>query len=260
MLGAGWAFAHGETVSPSIVCVCGRYVVAKTLSGALPDLLENLEGWNPEFENFNIPPTAEIPVVVRQIDAQSGEVQRAIDWVHWGFVPAWKKSFTERPQPVNARIEGAATNGMFREAFRHRHCIVPASGYYEWSVNADGVKQPFYIRGLAGRGLAMAGLFEDWTDAASPAGEASPVRRTATIITRSALGDITSIHDRMPVLLGPDDYDTWLAGEFATAAEALSFLETASNATARSFEAYAVGTAVGNVRNNGPQLIDALSA
>lgn len=235
-------------------------MVAKTLSGALPDLLKKLEGWNPEFENFNIPPTADIPVVVRQADTQTGELRRALDWVHWGFVPSWKKSFTERPQPVNARIEGVATNGMFREAFRHRHCIVPVSGYYEWSVNAAGEKQPFYIRGLAERGLAIAGLFEDWTDFGSPAGEASPVRRTATIITRSALGDITPIHDRMPVLLGPDDYDTWLAGEFASAAEALSFLETASQATAGSFEAYAVGPSVGNVRNNGPQLIDALLA
>lgn len=240
--------------------MCGRYVVAKTLSGALSDLLENLEGWNPEFENFNIPPTAEIPVVVRQVDNHSGELLRAIDWVHWGFVPAWKKSFTERPQPVNARIEGVATNGMFREAFRHRHCIVPASGYYEWSVNSAGVKQPFYIHGRAGQGLAMAGLFEDWTDVTSPAGEASPVRRTATIITRSALGDIEPIHDRMPVLLAPDDYDTWLSGDFASAAEALDFLETASNATAWSFEAHAVGSEVGNVRNNGPELIDALSA
>ena len=235
-------------------------MVAKTLSGALPDLLDNLEGWNPEFENFNIPPTAEIPVVVRQSDEQTGEFRRAINWVHWGFVPAWKKSFTERPQPVNARIEGAATNGMFREAFRHRHCIVPASGYYEWSVNTAGEKQPYFIRGLAGRGLAMAGLFEDWTDVTSSTERPSAARRTATIITRSALGDITPIHDRMPVLLGPEDYDTWLAGDFDSAAEALNFLETASQATSHSFEAYAVNSAVGNVRNNGPQLIDALSA
>ncbi len=235
-------------------------MVAKTLSGALPDLLENLEGWNPEFENFNIPPTADIPVVVRRVNDETGEIRRAIDWVHWGFVPAWKKSFTERPQPVNARIEGVATNGMFREAFRHRHCIVPASGYYEWSVNAAGVKQPYFIRGVGGRGLALAGLFEDWTDPAIPAGQSSPVRRTATIITRSALGDIEPIHDRMPVLLAPEDYDTWLAGDFASAAEALIFLDAASRATIRAFEAYPVGSAVGNVRNNGPELIDALSA
>ena len=137
---------------------------------------------------------------------------------------------------------------------------MPASGYFEWSVNGDGVKQPYYIHGLAGRGLAMAGLFEDWTDVARPAGQSGPVRRTATIITRSALGDIEPIHDRMPVLLGPDHYDAWLAGDFASADEALNFLDTASQATARSVEAYAVGSAVGNVRNNGPQLIDALSA
>jgi len=240
--------------------VCGRYVVAKTLSGALPDLLENLEGWNPEFENFNIPPTAEVPVVLNRSDPATGEVSQCVDWVHWGFVPAWKKSFTERPQPVNARIEGVATNGMFREAFRHRHCIVPVSGYYEWSVNEAGVKQPYYIRGAAGRGLALAGLFEDWRDPSVPEGQPQQLRRTNTIITRSALGNIVPIHDRMPVLLAPEHYDAWLAGDFASAAEALQFLETASQATIREFEAYPVGTAVGNVRNNGPQLIDALSA
>ena len=240
--------------------MCGRYVVAKTLSGDLPDLLENLEGWNPEFENFNIPPTAEVPVVLNRSDPITGEVSRFVDWVHWGFVPAWKKSFTERPQPVNARIEGVATNGMFREAFRHRHCIVPVSGYYEWSVDSAGVKQPFYIRGAAGRGLALAGLFEDWKDSGVPDGQPQHGRRTNTIITRSALGDIEPIHDRMPVLLAPEHYDRWLAGDFASAAETLQFLETASHATIGVIEAYPVGTAVGNVRNNGPQLIDALSA
>lgn len=240
--------------------MCGRYVVAKTLSGDLPDLLENLEGWNPEFENFNIPPTATVPVVLNHANQSTGTIERGVDWVHWGFVPAWKKSFTERPQPVNARIEGVATNGMFREAFRHRHCIVPASGYYEWSVDSDGVKQPFYIRGAAGAGLALAGLFEDWPDPSVPQGQPGHLRRTNTIITRSALGDIEPIHDRMPVLLAPEHFDAWLAGDFASAAEAVDFLENASHTTIRAFEAYPVGTAVGNVRNNGPQLIDALSA
>jgi putative SOS response-associated peptidase YedK len=240
--------------------VCGRYVVARTLSGDLPDLLENLEGWNPEFENFNIPPTATVPVVLNHADPASGAVERIVDWVHWGFVPAWKKSFTERPQPVNARIEGVATNGMFREAFRHRHCIVPVSGYYEWSVETAGVKQPYFIRGAAGAGLALAGLFEDWADLSVPLGEPEHLRRTSTIITRSALGDIVPIHDRMPILLAPEHHDTWLAGDFASAAEALGFLESASQETVDSIEAYAVGVAVGNVRNNGPQLIDALSA
>jgi len=235
-------------------------VVAKTLSGDLPDLLENLEGWNPEFENFNIPPTAEVPVVLNQSDPVTGEVSPCVDWVHWGFVPAWKKSFTERPQPVNARIEGVATNGMFREAFRHRHCIVPVSGYYEWSVDSAGVKQPFYIRGVAGAGLALAGLFEDWRDRGVADAQPEHLRRTNTIITRPAMGDIEPIHDRMPVLLAPEHYDKWLAGDFSSAAAAVDFLETASQATIRAFEAYPVGTAVGNVRNNGPQLIDALSA
>ncbi|MSW97114.1 MAG: SOS response-associated peptidase [Actinobacteria bacterium] len=239
--------------------MCGRYVVARTLSGALPDLLENLEGWNPDFENYNIPPTAQVPVVVEQPDATTGVVQRIVDWAHWGFVPAWKKSFAERPQPVNARIEGVATNGMFREAFRHRHCIVPASGYFEWSVNAAGEKQPYYIRGSGGRGLAMAGLFEDWIDPAVPEGEPGHVRRTTTIITRSALESIIPIHDRMPVLLGPETYDAWLTGDFASAAESLNFLETAAQATAQTFEAYAVGAAVGNVRNHGAQLIEPLA-
>ena len=240
--------------------MCGRYVVAKTLSGDLPDLLENLEGWNPEFENFNIPPTATVPVVLNHANQTTGAIERGVDWVHWGFVPAWKKSFTERPQPVNARIEGVATNGMFREALRHRHCIVPVSGYYEWSVNAAGVKQPFYIRGAAGAGLALAGLFEDWIDPGIPTGESGGMRRTATIITRPALGGIVPIHDRMPVLLASEHFDAWLAGEFASAAEAVDFLENASHTTIRALEAYPVGTAVGNLRNNGPQLIDALSA
>lgn len=234
--------------------MCGRYVVARTLTGALPDLLSGLEGWNPDLENFNIPPTSSVPIVVEEVTPGSGEVSRRVDIAHWGFVPAWKAAFEQRPQPINARLETVATNGMFRRAFQRGHCIVPASGYYEWRVNPDGTKQPFYIHGPAGGGLAMAGIYEDWS---APDTDASglPPQRTMAILTRDAVGPAQAIHDRMPVLLDPDDYEAWLGADVTDPARLRHHLEQVSGRVAQTLVTDPVGKAVGNVRNNGPELI-----
>lgn len=239
--------------------MCGRYVVARTLSGALPDLLENIEGWDPDFENYNIPPTTEVPIVIEEAGVAAAEASRHVNWAHWGLVPSWKKVFDQRPQPINARLESAATNGMFRRAYQRGHCLVPASGYYEWRVNADGSKQPFFIHAPEGRGLAMAGLYEDWI----PSGDkdtTSLSRRTMAILTREAVGPAREIHDRMPVMLAPADYSTWLGSTTLVPAKLDDFLDRASSSVAQTLVADPVSRDVGNVRNNGPDLITPVEA
>jgi len=232
--------------------MCGRYVVARTLSGQLPELLSQLPGWPADYENFNVAPTNDVPIVVESADTATGEIIRHAERAQWGFVVAWKKSFFERPQPINARIESVATNGMFRSAFRSRRCIVPASGYYEWHTGADGNKQPYFIH--APHGLAFAGIYEDWGQ------DAQSRRRSTTIITRAAVGPAAQLHDRLPVLLTPDAYSLWLGEELKSVDEALALLMTSSEIVASSLEFYPVDRRVGNVRNNDSSLCDRLDA
>jgi len=232
--------------------MCGRYVVARTLSGHLPELLSQIPGWPPDYENFNISPTSDVPIVVESADVTTGEIFRHSEFAHWGFVPAWKKSFSERPQPINARIESVATNGMFRSAFRNRRCIVPASGYYEWHIGADGIKQPYFIR--APRGLAFAGIYEDWGQ------DALSRRRSTAILTRGAVGPAARLHDRLPVMLTPDDYALWLGDDLPSADDAVALLMAASETVATSLEFYPVDRRVGNVRNNDSSLCERLDA
>lgn len=235
--------------------MCGRFVVTKNLSEALPDLLANLADWDPEFVNYNVAPGTDIPIVTDDLDESSGELQRHVSLAHWGFVPAWKKSFIERPQPINARVETVATNGMFRSAFRRGRCIVPASGYYEWHVDEHGKKQPYFITS-AQRGLALAGIYEDWQDPAQP-----EIRhRSVAVLTRPTTGPAAFVHDRLPIMLDRDHYDAWLGDSLASAEQAELLLATSSSQVAQSLELWPVSAAVGNVRNNFEDLITPLVA
>lgn len=226
--------------------MCGRYVVARTLSGEMPELLSHLPEWPHNFENFNIAPTARVPIVSELVDASTGDIAWHALMAQWGFVPGWKKSFDERPQPINARIESVSTNGMFRNAFRHGHCIVPASGYYEWHTGRDGIAQPFFIHAPAG--LAFAGIVETWHP------DEHPVRSSMAILTRPAVGPAAQLHDRLPVMLTPDGYEAWLSHNDLSATEYIDFLMAESEIVAANLDFHPVDRRVGNVRNSGPDL------
>ena len=234
--------------------MCGRFVIARAVSGALPQLLADLPNWAEVPESYNVAPTASVPLIHNETDVATGEIRRVFDFAHWGFVAAWKKSFTERRQPFNARVETIATNGMFRSAFQRHRGIIPAMGYYEWRVLADGSKVPYFITAPE-RGLAMAAIFEDWADPLLAAGDPHQVRRSTTIITRDAIGPAAAVHDRMPVFLAPDDYDAWLGGGLSSAGEAVQLLLESSSRIAPTLDLWPVNARVGNVRNNDASLI-----
>lgn len=224
-------------------------MVARTLRGALPELVATIPEWSSVDDNFNVAPSTDVPIIYGAAERFTGVGHRVFQTVHWGFVASWKKSFTERPQPFNARIESVATNGMFRFAFQHRRAIIPAVGYYEWRVMSDGSKVPYFITSPK-RGLAMAAIFEDWIDPALPADHPEKIRRSASIITRQAIGPAAGLHDRMPVILAPQVYDTWLGGTLGSPQEALELLLISSAKTAAALEFWPVSPRVGNVRNN----------
>jgi putative SOS response-associated peptidase YedK len=117
----------------------------------------------------------------------------------WGLIPSWAKDATISNKLSNARGETVAEKPSFRSAFKYHRCIIPASGFYEWKTEA-GVKQPWYMSLKSEEPMAFAGLWERWNDI-----------ETCCIITTTANSLMEIIHDRMPVIITPDQYETWLS-------------------------------------------------
>ena len=190
--------------------------------------------WEP---TWNMAPTRDAPVVRLHPETRA----RHLDLLRWGLVPNWAKDPKSVRQPINARAETAATSPMFRDALVRRRCLVPADVFYEWQATADG-KQPFAIARTDGQPMVFAGLWEGWR------GTDGTVMRTFTIVTTSANATLRALHERMPVVLEPQDWPAWL-GETETDATALL------RPSAADFRVWRVGKAVNNVRNDSAALL-----
>lgn len=177
--------------------MCGRFVLM-TLGRELAERFELAE--EPDLEpRYNIAPTQAVAV----IRADPATLKRHLALLKWGLVPFWAKDASIGPRMINARSDTAATKPAFRAAFKHRRCLIPADGFYEWKKE-KGRKQPYLISMADGAPFAFAGLWENWKD---PQG--SPLE-SCTILTTDSNELVRSIHDRMPVILKPEDYDLWL--------------------------------------------------
>jgi putative SOS response-associated peptidase YedK len=180
-----------------------------------------------------------------------GSVRYALQLVElrWGLVPFWAEDPKIGYRLINARAETAATKPSFRSAFKSRRCLVVADGYYEWQKLDAKMKQPFYIHMKAGKLFAFAGLWDRWTP---PAGEAV---ESCTILTTDANELNRPIHDRMPVIVDPADFGTWL-----TPTEGPDVLqELIRPYPSESMEAHPISTYVNNPRNQGPECIKPLT-
>jgi putative SOS response-associated peptidase YedK len=151
--------------------------------------------------HYNIAPSSRIVTVCADQSAS-----RHLRWLRWGLIPGWAKDPGIGNKLANARGETVAEKPSFRSAFKYRRCLIPASGFYEWKV-VGGIKQPFYISLKSGAPLAMAGLWETW----HPEG-AAPIE-TCCIITTEANALMKPIHERMPVLLDPEEWEEWLSSD-----------------------------------------------
>ncbi len=149
---------------------------------------------------YNIAPTQAVAVI--RPDG-SADLPRRLDMLRWGLVPFWSKDPVGGAPLINARAETAATKPAFRAAYRHRRCLIPADGFYEWK-RESGKKQPYFISMSDDKVFAFAGLWEHWEN---PEGS---VIESCTILTTSANELVQSIHDRMPVILDPRNYHVWL--------------------------------------------------
>lgn len=180
--------------------MCGRYELhAHPAAIALAFGLEH----PPQVRaRYNIAPTQDVPIVRRNAAGH-----RELAQVRWGLVPRWAKDPSIGHRMINARGETADTKPAFRNAFRRHRCLLPASGFYEWTQAPDGHKQPLWIGMHDGAPFGFAGLYERWLDP-----EGQPLD-TCTILTTQANALLAKLHDRMPVIVAPEDYARWLDPE-----------------------------------------------
>lgn len=212
--------------------------------------------------SWNVAPTQDVRIVVergrRQPDGGTGPVERSLRLARWGLVPGWAKDPSVGARMINARAESLLDKPAFARPFAARRCLVPADGYYEWkpvpvpegSPRGRAPKQPYYLAPADGSVVALAGLYELWRD---PARDADDPRRwlvSTTIVTRPASPDLADIHDRMPLVLPPDAWGTWL--DPAVGADEAAVLLDGEPAP---LERLAVSALVSNVANDSPSLL-----
>ncbi|TJW46990.1 MAG: SOS response-associated peptidase, partial [Mesorhizobium sp.] len=230
--------------------MCGRFALTATPDQTAGFLgLAELEGFP---ARYNIAPTQPVLMAVSGFPQAPGSnlPDRQAILVRWGLIPAWVKDVRAFPLLFNARSEGAAEKASFRAAMRHRRALVPASGFYEWqqasSKEAGGKRgQPYWVRPRHGGLVAFAGLIETY---AEPGGSEMD---TGAILTVHANADIAHIHDRMPVVIHPQDFARWLD---CRTLEPRDVADLLCPAQADFFEAIPVSDLVNKVANTGPEI------
>jgi len=175
--------------------MCGRYTLTKPLKTIISHF--EAQSFKGEYlERYNIAPTQSMPVVV------SPDGERKIEIMRWGLIPSWSKDPKTHFLLINAKAETIQEKPSFRSSFKSRRCLVPTDGFYEWAKKDNG-KVPYWIY-LAGGGLfAFAGIWSEW-------GKGDDSLRSFSIITTEANSKLKAIHQRMPVILDPRNYDHWL--------------------------------------------------
>ena len=194
--------------------MCGRFVIASERDD-LAELfeIENLEV-SASLVSYNIAPTQAVPIVVeREID---GMPSRELHPARWGLVPSFAKDLSGPPL-FNARIETALEKPSFKEATLHKRCVIPASGYFEWSKTD---KTPLYIHPPEGM-LGFAGIYWWWRDPQKAQSDPSRWVLTCSMLTKDSAPSLAEIHDRNPVMLSPDSLAAWMAPDFETTPELL---------------------------------------
>lgn len=226
--------------------MCGRFALLHPRE-ALERLFGTVEV-EPFPPRYNIAPTQPV-LVTRRIERSEGSnlPNREAVLMRWGLLPSWVKDTKDFPLLINARSESAATKASFRAAMRHRRCIIPASGFYEWYRDKpSGRSQAWWIRPADGGPVGFAGLHETWI---GPDGSEID---TCAILTTAARGELAAIHHRVPVALEPDDYERWLDCRRFAPADVADLMTPSAQAM---FEAIAVSDRVNKVANSDPDLL-----
>ncbi len=194
----------------------------------------------PPTPNYNVCPTNRIHSVRRS------DTGRRLVGMRWGFIPHWYNAPNDGPLLINARAETIAEKPAFKEASRHRRCLIPASGFYEWTRDEAGNRLPWYIYRRDRKPIAFAGIWQDWR-------QGDNVMSTCAIVTTRANPVISAIHHRMPVIIDRSDFGLWLGEEGKGAAR----LMRAPDDDLLAF--HRVSTRVNSNRAQGEELIEPIA-
>lgn len=232
--------------------MCARYTMSTTLAALAAELGVALPP-DPDADtraalspHFNIAPTQKAPIVV---ETKTGE--RRIGASRFGLVPHWAKDLKIGTRLLNARVETIAEKPAFRDALSRHRCLVVADGFFEWRREGKA-RIPFYFRLPGGRPFGMAGIWAVWHDPSRKPGEPDERVSSFSIVTCDAVGATAAIHERMPVVLPPEEYGPWLDRARTDPSEVLPILEAHVGAQ---LEGYEVSRAVNKVQNDDPSLI-----
>jgi putative SOS response-associated peptidase YedK len=217
--------------------MCGRYTL-RTSVETLTERFEIDDTPSSIAASYNVAPTQEVATVLVE------DGKRKLEMLHWGLIPSWAKDPQVGNRMINARAETVAEKPSYRKAFQEHRCLILADGFYEWQKTDSG-KQPYYIRMEDESPFAFAGLWESWRNGREI--------RSCTIITTAPNELAASIHNRMPVILDPEDYDMWLDPDFDEREPLTSLLKPFP---AEAMEAYPVSRRVNKPANNDPRVIE----
>ena len=234
--------------------MCGRYALSANIdviveefgvTGSLPH--------DPLPHNWNIAPTNPIYIV------KADHGVRNLDTASWGLIAPWERDLAQarasQSRAINARSESVHEKPTFRDSFRHRRCLIPASGYYEWAtaLGRYKTKQPFYIHRDDNHLISFAGIFSTWLS------QTGSEIQTAAVITRDAVGTLATIHDRMPVMMRQERWSDWLDPshtDIDSLRSLMRFDESRGEHPDDGLSAYPISTRVNQVANNGPTIIE----
>jgi putative SOS response-associated peptidase YedK len=232
--------------------MCGRYAASRS-----PDDLVVVFAAVPAVgpprlpADYNVAPTKDVHVVRQKKErdaegAPTGGTHRELRVVRWGLVPSWAKDPSVGNRLLNARAESLTDKPAFRTAARSRRCLVPADGWFEWAKRLDSpTKQPYFVTPQDGSVLAFAGLWEVW-------GRGDDRLYTCTVVTAPAVGALTEIHPRMPLVLPRERWSAWLD---PAQEDVEALIEPTPPELVEALELRPVSTAVNNVAHNGPELL-----
>ena len=223
--------------------MCGRFALSAMLTDIAEEFSTSAVPDRTLPVDWNIKPTQDIYIVKNQ----------EITIASWGLIAPWSKNSNDalrsQSQAINARSESVHEKPTFRNAFRQRRCLVPATGYYEWATELGRykTKQPVFISRDDEKLLAFAGIFDRWI---SPEGE---IRDSVAIITRDPVGDLAKVHNRMPLFLPRERWGAWMDSDVTDVEEIRTLMQVPDPDAHLRY--WPVSTLVNSIRNNGAELI-----
>lgn len=215
--------------------MCGRFVGFRSLHELKKNFPIDTAACK-VTENYNVAPSQEILALIKY------EKENRLEKLHWGLVPFWAKDISIGARMINARAETIASKPSFRNAFKKRRCLIPADGFYEWK-GPKGQKQPMFITLPESKPFAFAGLWEAW----HPKDDPDMIYKSCAIITTAASDSVREIHHRMPAILKPDMYESWLDPLKQNVDELKTILQTG---IVTKLVSHAVSKNVNSVKNN----------